>query len=66
MFHRLAAMFRYHAVSSAVSQELSPIKLSVSVKGGAEAAVHAVRISICNKIESHDPNVIVIKSCHHT
>ena len=42
-----------------MSHKLSPIQLGVSVRGGAEAAVHAVRKFITNKIDSDDPKVIV-------
>ena len=48
-----------HAVSREMSYELSQIQLGVSVKGGAEAMVHAARILISSKIELDDPNAIV-------
>ena len=48
-----------YAAYSAVSYELSFIMLVFSVKGRAEAAVHALRKFIGNEIDSHDPNVIV-------
>ena len=41
-----------HAVSRAVSNEMSPIQLGVSVKGGVEAAVHAEHKLTTNKIDS--------------
>ena len=56
---RLAAKIGYHAVSSPVSYELSPIHLGVFVKGGVEAAVDAVRKFISDKIDSHDSMIIV-------
>ena len=59
VFRRLAVKGGSYAVSRAVSHELSPILLGVSVKGGAEAAVHAVRKFITNKVESDDPKIIV-------
>ena len=45
----LAAKAGCYAVSRTVSHELSPIQLGVLVKGGAEAAVHAVQSFITNK-----------------
>ena len=42
-----------------MSHELLPIQLGVSVKGGAEAAVHAVRTFITNYIDSSDHKIIV-------
>ena len=48
-----------HAVSRAVSYELSSIQLGCSVIGGSEAAVYAARKFISNKIDRHDPKVIV-------
>ena len=42
-----------------MSHELFPIQLGVSVKGGAEAAVHAVFKFIINNIDSNDPKIIV-------
>ena len=42
-----------------MSHELLSINLGVSVKGGAEAAVHAVRTFITNNIDSSDHKVIV-------
>ena len=51
VFRRLAAKTRCYAVSRAVSRELSRIQLGVSAKGGAEAAVHAVRTFITNNID---------------
>ena len=42
-----------------MSHELLPTQLGVSVKGGAEAAVHAVHKFITNKIDSDDPKIIV-------
>ena len=59
MLRRLAAKVGCYAVSRAVSHELLPIQLGVSVKGGAEAAVHAVRTFITNNIDSNDHKVIV-------
>ena len=59
VFRRLAAKVGCYAVSRAVSHELLPIQLGVSVKGGAEAAVHAVRTFITNNIDSSDHKVIV-------
>ena len=58
VFRRLAAKVGCYAVSRAVSHELLPIQLGVSVKGGAEAAVHAVRTFITNNIDSSDHKVI--------
>ena len=58
MFRRLAAKVGCFAVSRAVSHELLPIQLGVSVKGGAEAAVHAVRTFIANNIDSSDHIII--------
>ena len=55
----LAANVGCYAVSRAASHELLPIQLGVSVKGGAEATVHAVRIFITNNIDSNDHKVIV-------
>ena len=57
MFRRLAAKVGCYAVFRAVSHELSPIQLGVSVKGGAEAAVHAVRTFITNNIDSNDDKI---------
>ena len=59
VFRRLADKVGCYAVSRAVSHELLPIQLGVSVKGGAEAAVHAVRTFITNNIDSNDHKVIV-------
>ena len=59
VFRRLAAKVGCYAVSRAVSHELLPIQLGVSVKGGAEAAVHAVRTFITNNIDSNDHRIIV-------
>ena len=60
VFHHLAAKVGCYAVSRAVSHELLPIQLGVSVKGaGAEAAVHAVRTFITNNIDSNDHKIIV-------
>ena len=59
VFRRLAAKVGCYAVSRAVSHELLPIQLGVSMKGGAEAAVHAVRTFITNNIDSNDHKVIV-------
>ena len=59
VFRRLAAKVGCYAVSRAVSHELLPIQLGVSVKGGAEVAVHAVRTFITNNIDSNDHKVIV-------
>ena len=52
VFRRLAAKGGSYAASRAVSHELSPIQLGVSVKGGAEAAVHAVHTFITNNMDS--------------
>ena len=59
MFRRLAAKVGCDAVSRAVSHELLPIQLGVSVKGGAEAAVHAVRTFITYNMDSNDHKIIV-------
>ena len=59
VFRRLAAKAGCYAVSRAVSYELLPIQLRASVKGGAEAAVHAVRKSVTNKIDSDDHRIMV-------
>ena len=59
MFCRLAAKVGCYAVFRAVSHELLPIQLGVSVKGGAEAAVHAVRTIITNNIASNDHKIVV-------
>ena len=59
VFRRLAAKVGFNAVSRAVSHELLPIQLGVSVKGGVQAAVHAVRTFITNNIDSNDHKVIV-------
>ena len=59
MFRRLTAKIGCYAVSRAVSHELLPIQLGVSVMGGAEAAVHAVRTFITNNIDSSDHKIIV-------
>ena len=59
VFRHLAAKVCFHAVSRAVSYELSTKQFGVSVKGGAEAAVHVVRKFISNKIDSDEPYVIV-------
>ena len=59
VFRRLAAKVGCYAVSRAMSHELLPIQLGVSVKGGAEAAVHVVRTFITNNIDSNDRKVIV-------
>ena len=59
VFRRLAAKVGCYAVSRALSHELLPIQLGLSVKGGAEAAVHAVRTFITNNINSDDHKVIV-------
>ena len=59
VFRRLAAKAGCYAVSRAVSRGLLPIKLGVSVKGGAEAAVHTVRKFITNNIDSNDHKIIV-------
>ena len=59
VFCRLAAKVGCYAVSRAVSHALLPIQLGVSVKGGAEAAVHAVRTFIANKIDPDDPKIVV-------
>ena len=56
---RLAAKVGCYAVSRAVSHELLPIQLGVSVKGGAEAAIHAVGTFITNNIDSNDHKIIV-------
>ena len=58
MFCPLAAKAGCYAVSCTVSHELLPIQLSVSAKGGREAAVHAVRKFITNKIDSNDHKII--------
>ena len=50
VFRRLPVKVGCYAVSRAVSHELLPILLGVSVKGGGEAAVHAVRTFITNNI----------------
>ena len=54
VFRRLAAMVGCCAVIRAVSHELVPIQLGATVKGGAEAAVHAVRAFITNNIDTSD------------
>ena len=63
VFCRLAAKVGCHAVSSScrciVSCELYLIQLGCSVKGGARAAVHAVRQFITNKVDSDDIKIIV-------
>ena len=56
---RLAAKAGCFAVSREMSHELLPIQLGVSVKGVAEAAVHAVRTFITNNIDSNDREIIV-------
>ena len=61
VFRRLAANVVCYAVSRAVSHEMLPIQLGVSVKGGAEAAVQAVRTFITNNIDSSDHKIIVAK-----
>ena len=58
VFRRLAAKVGCYAVYRAVSHELWPIQLGVSDKGGAEAAVHAVRTFITNNIDSNDHKII--------
>ena len=58
VFRRLAAKVGCYAVSCAVSRELLPIQLGVSAKGGAEAALHAVRTFITNNIESNDHKIV--------
>ena len=60
VFRRLAAKVGCYAVSRVVSHELLPIQLGVSVKGGAEAAFHAVRTFITNNIDSSDHKIIVM------
>ena len=55
MFRRLAAKVGCYAVFRAVSIELLPIQLGVSVKAGAEAAVHAVHAFITNNKELKRP-----------
>ena len=55
VFRHIAAKAGCYAVSHAVSYEISPIQLGVSVKRGAEAAVHAIRKFINSKIDSGDP-----------
>ena len=50
VFRHLAAKAGCYAVSREVSHELLPIQLGVSVKGGAEATVHAVCKFITNNI----------------
>ena len=59
MFHRLAAKVGCYAVSRPVLHELLPIQLGVSVKGRAEAAVHAVCTLITNNIDSSEHKIIV-------
>ena len=59
VFRRLAAKVGCYDVSRAVSHELLPIQLGASVKGGAEASVHAVRTFITSNIDSNDHNIIV-------
>ena len=59
VIRRLAAKAGCYAVSRAVSHELLPIQRGVSVKGGAAAAVHAVRKFITNNVDSDDPKIIV-------
>ena len=59
MFHILAAKAGFYAVSRVVSHDLLSIQLSVSVKGGAEAAVHAVRKFVTDNIDSNDQKIIV-------
>ena len=65
VFRRLSAKVGCHAVSRDVSYELSPIQLGCSVKGCAEAAIHAVRKFISSKIDSHDSKDIVIPVLKH-
>ena len=59
VFRCLAAKVGCYAVSRAVTHELLPIQLGASVKGGAEAAVHAVRTFITNNVDSNDHGIIV-------
>ena len=58
VFRRLVAKAGCYAVSHAVSYELTPIQLGVSLKGEAEAAVHAVCIFITKKIDSDDHKIM--------
>ena len=51
VFRRLADKIGCYAVSRAVSHELFPIQLGVSVKGGVEAANHAVRTFMTNNVD---------------
>ena len=57
VLHRLAVKVVCYTVSRAY--EVSPIQLGVSVKGGAKAAVNAVRKFITNKIDSDNNDVTV-------
>ena len=59
VFRRLAAKAWCYVVSRAVSHELLPYQLGVSLRGGAEAAIHAVRTFITNNIDSSDHKIIV-------
>ena len=59
VFRRLEAKAGCYAVSRAVSHELLPTQLGISVRGGVEAAVHAVRKFITNNIDSSNPKIIV-------
>ena len=59
VFRRLVAKVGCYAVTRAVSHELLPIQFGASVKGGAEAAVHAARTFITNNIDSNDHKIIV-------
>ena len=59
VLRHLAAKVGCHADSGVVSYELSPIQHACSSNGGVEAAVHAVLKFISNKIDSHNPKVIV-------
>ena len=55
VFRRLAVESGCYAVSRAVSHEWLSIQLGVSVKGGVEAAFHAVRKFITNNIDNKRP-----------
>ena len=59
VFRRLTAKAGCYAVSRTVSHELTPIQVGVSVRGGAEEVVHAVRNFITNEIDPDDHKIVV-------
>ena len=54
LFRSSMAKVGLHTVSRTMLYESSTIQLGISVKGGAEVAVHAVCKSISNKIDLDD------------